>query len=68
MNCPDTSIIGWLFDIVDRLDWRITPREVLLTEREYPGLMHDLSIEAWQRRLIKKQIDGDESATGENEV
>jgi hypothetical protein len=32
--------------------------DVLHTEREYPGLMNDLAIEAWQRRIVKEQMKG----------
>ncbi len=56
MKYPVQSI-GWLYDILENLEWRITPLEILDTETQYPGLMGDLSIEAWQRRLVKKQLE-----------
>lgn len=55
MNDEDT--IGWLYDILWPLEFAYTPLEVLETESRYPGLFSDLAIEAWQRKLIKEQLD-----------
>ena len=50
--------VGWLFDTLTGLDWRVSPLDVIETERRYPGLMTDLGIEGWQRRLVKDQLSG----------
>lgn len=51
-------MIGWLYDVADSLDWRISILDILETERRWPGLMDDLSVEAWQRKIIKEQVEG----------
>lgn len=67
MKCRIHELIGWLYDKETMLDWRISPLEILRTEREFPGLIDDLSIEAWQRKIVKDQIDGDGKAKEEPE-
>lgn len=52
------SLVGWLYDIEDSLEWKVSPLDVLLTEKHYPGLIGDLSVESWQRKLIRDQIKG----------
>lgn len=52
------SDVGWLFDTLEGLAWRVSPLDVIETERRYPGLMTDLGIEGWQRRLVKDQLSG----------
>lgn len=68
MKCPDTTIIGWLLDVLEGLDWRLTPLEVLHTEQAYPGLIFDLSIEAWQRKLVRQQIEADRPAAEDKDA
>lgn len=51
------ALIGWLYDVETSLDWRVSVLDVLETERRYPGLMDDLSVEAWQRKIIKDQME-----------
>lgn len=55
---PLYEIVGWLYDILDKLEWRMPPLEILRTEREFPGLIEDIAIESWQRRLVRDQIAG----------
>lgn len=50
--------VGWLYDVLNSLEWRISPLDVLETERDYPGLMGDLAIESWQRKIIREQLEG----------
>lgn len=50
--------VGWLYDILDSLDWKPSALDVLRTEALYPGLYGDLSTESWQRKLIHDQIKG----------
>jgi hypothetical protein len=52
------ELIGWLYDIVNSLEWRVSPLTVLETETRYPGLFDDLSIESWQRKLIADMVKG----------
>ena len=47
------------------LEWRVSVLDVLETEKRYPGLMSDLSIEAWQRKIVKDQIEDDASPKAE---
>lgn len=56
MRYPDT-LVGWLFDVLDGIEWRWTPMQILDVERHYPGLITDLGIEGWQRRLVKAQVN-----------
>lgn len=49
--------VGHLYDILKAFDFQYTPLEVLETENVYPDLFYDLSIEAWQRQLVSKQIE-----------
>ena len=51
-------LIGWLYDTANALDWRVPILDILETERRYPGLMDDLGIESWQRKIIKEQLEG----------
>lgn len=55
----DEATVGWLFDTMDGLGWKPSVLDVLETERRYPGLMTDLGIEGWQRKLIKDQLSGE---------
>jgi hypothetical protein len=57
MKYPQEAI-GWLYDVLNSLEWRVSPLDVLETERRYPKLMDDLSTEAWQRRLVREQLKG----------
>ena len=59
MKCKETELIGWLYDVLNSLEWRISPLDVLDTEKRYPGLMDDLSVESWQRRIVKEQVDSE---------
>ncbi len=61
MKYPN-HLVGWLFDIMHSLDWQISIIDVLETERRYPGLIDDLSIEAWQRKIVHDQINHDKYA------
>lgn len=49
--------IGWLFEKVNMLDWQISILDIINTEKEYPGLIDDLSTEAWQRKLVREQME-----------
>ena len=51
------ELIGWLYDVSNSLDWRVSVLDILETEKRYPGLMDDLSVEAWQRKIIKEQME-----------
>lgn len=53
------EFVGWLYDVEHSLDWQVSILDVIETERRYPGLMDDLGIEAWQRKLIKDQMEAD---------
>lgn len=57
MNTKVHDLIGWLYDVSNSLDWRVSVLDILETEKRYPGLMDDLSTEAWQRKLIKDQLE-----------
>lgn len=57
MSTKVHALIGWLYDVMNSLDWRVSVLDVLETEKRYPGLMDDLSTEAWQRKLIKDQLE-----------
>lgn len=59
MSTKVDEIIGWLYDIMSSLEWRVSVLDVLQTENQYPHLMHDLSTEAWQRRIVKEQMEDD---------
>lgn len=50
----------WLFGILESLEWRWTPVQIFETERAYPGLLDDLAVMAWQKRLIKEEQMDDE--------
>ena len=41
-------------------DWKVSPQDILETERQYPNLWDDIMIEIWQRNLVKEQV-GDQS-------
>lgn len=64
---PDTNeweltypqhLVGWLYDVLESLDWKPSVLDVLKAEDEFPGLYSDLSTESWQRKLIRDQIKG----------
>jgi len=63
MKYPDVYV-GWLYDVANGLDWRVSILDIIETERRYPSLMDDLSVEAWQRKIIKDQLEG----TGKEQV
>lgn len=44
---------------MEGLGWKVSVLDALETERRYPGLMTDLGIEGWQRKLIKDQLSGE---------
>jgi hypothetical protein len=54
----DHESVGWLYDVLNGLDWRVSVLDVLETDRRYPGLMSDLSVEGWQRKIVKEQMTG----------
>ena len=58
MNYPD-YMVGWLYDILEAFGWQYTPLQILETEDRYPDLFYAFSLEGWQRRLIKEQLEGD---------
>lgn len=58
MSIKVHDLIGWLYDVANSLDWRVSVLDILETERKFPGLMDDLSTEAWQRKIVKEQIEG----------
>ncbi len=49
-------LIGWLVDVLEAVEYRWTPVQILDTERQYPGLINDISLEIWQRDIVKKQV------------
>lgn len=59
MRYPALSV-GWLVDILESVDYRWSPVQILETESFYPGLIDDISTEIWQRRLIKAQMNKSE--------
>lgn len=61
------ALIGWLYDIEDSLEWKISPLDVLETEKRFPGLIGDLSVESWQRKIIRDQIKGSAKSAPELE-
>lgn len=65
MGIRDQTLIGWLYDVASSLEWRVSILDILETERRYPGLMSDLGIEAWQRKIVKDQIVGTRKSQGE---
>lgn len=58
MNYP-SELVGWLYDRCAGFDWRYTPLQLLDIERQLPGLVDDLFIEGWQRKLVKAQVDSE---------
>ncbi len=48
--------IGWLYDVLESLDWKPSALDVLRTEAEFPGLYQDLGTESWQRKIIRDQM------------
>lgn len=62
MRTPN-PLVGWLYDVANSLDWQVSLLDIIETERRYPGLMDDLSIEAWQRRIIKEQMGNSRKET-----
>lgn len=57
MRTKVDDLIGWLYEVANSLDWRVSVLDILETEKRYPGVMDDLSTEAWQRKLIKDQLE-----------
>jgi len=51
--------VGWLVDILESVEFRWSPVQILDTESHYPGLIDDVSTEIWQRRLISKQLESE---------
>ena len=51
------EVVGWLYDVLNGLDWRVSPLDILAVEARYPNLMSDLSVEAWQRKIVREQIE-----------
>lgn len=64
MQYPD-HVVGWLYDLLEGIDWKWSIAQILETEREFPGLVDDLALEGWQRRLIKQQMDNENKDNGE---
>jgi hypothetical protein len=54
-------LVGWLVDMLESVDWQLSVMDILTTEQNFPGLMDDMSLEIWQRRLIEKQLEGSKS-------
>ena len=50
------ALVGWLYDVANSLDWQVSILDILETERRFPGLMDDVSTEAWQRKIVKDQM------------
>ncbi len=57
MKLKAHALVGWLYDVANSLDWRVSVLDILETEKRYPGLMDDLSVESWQRKIIKDQME-----------
>jgi hypothetical protein len=45
--------------VSESIDFRWSPVQILETEALYPGLIEDLGVEIWQRRLIVEQIESE---------
>ena len=41
------------------MDFRWSPLEIIETEIAYPGLIQDVGIEIWQRKLVTQQIENE---------
>jgi len=50
--------VEWLADMMESLEYKFTPKQILETEELYPGLWGNISIVLWQRRLISEQEGG----------
>lgn len=46
----------WLADLLEALNFKFTPKQILETEAEYPGLWDDVAVILWQRRIIADQL------------
>lgn len=57
MRTKSHVLVGWLFDVLNSLEWRVSVLDILETEKRYPNLMDDLSTESWQRKLVKDQLE-----------
>jgi len=53
-----SELVGQLVDILQSVDFRYTPLEVIETELQFPGLWRDIDTELWQRELIKESLKG----------
>lgn len=52
------ELVGWLYEVANGLGWQVSLWDILRVEKEYPGLMDDVSVEYWQRGIIAKQLEG----------
>jgi hypothetical protein len=67
MKYPD-ELVGWLYDVASSLDWRVSILHILEAEKFWPGLMDDLATEAWQRKIVKDQLEGTGSSNKTDEI
>lgn len=56
MHYP-SDLVGWLVDLLESVEYRWSPIQILETEAIYPGLMADIGTELWQRRIIAQQVE-----------
>lgn len=52
------DIVEWLADMLESLEFKFTPSQILDTEETYPGLWNNISIVLWQRKIISEQEGG----------
>lgn len=51
-----SDLVGWVVDVLESVEYKWSPAQILDTERQYPGLINDLSTEIWQRKIIAGQM------------
>ena len=59
-------MIAWLASQLKFFNMRLSPLEIIDTERRYPGLLNALNIEFWQQEIIRQQVKS-EGADTDNE-
>lgn len=50
------DLIGWLVNHLGQ-DFQWTPTQILDVDHHYPALVHDIDLEIWQRRLMRKEFE-----------
>lgn len=55
---PEVAL--WMLSVLEAVDWKWTPAQVLDNEARFPGLLDDVFTARWQYELIRRQME-DES-------